>query len=332
MPKENNPPHGENPLPPIKDIINIREWQKIQDNFSGVTEVGLRLLNPDGTPITTHSQQPHLCRELLPNSPAKEMLCGTCLPTFLHGKAVVDKNLSYVCEAGLHNFITPLTAIDGSILAYLVVGPVILVMRKSKEEYRQMAQTLGIEFEAFWGALSEIKTISFHCAKSLVELVKDVAEYTIRLAYQNIIFSPVQLTKILDALLDVAFEISHADIGSVMFLDKTSNALTIAASRGITEDIVRTARVKLGAGISGIAAKEGRAFLLDTASRENNKLAPYLNRPQLGSSMIIPLRTEEEVVGVMNIAALEDSEVRFDQDNVDTMSRLAGLVASAINP
>lgn len=331
MPKENNPSPGGSPLL-LKDTINIREWQKIQDNFSGVTEVGLRLLNPDGTPITTHSQQPRLCRELLPNSPAKEMLCGTCLPTFLHGKAVVDKNLSYVCEAGMHNFITPLTAINGRILAYLVVGPVILVMRKSKEEYRRMAQALGLEFEAFWGALSEIKTISFHCVKSLVELVKDVAEYTIRLAYQNIIFSPVQLTKILDALLDVAFEISHADIGSVMFLDKTSNSLTIAASRGITEDIVRTARVKLGTGISGIAAEEGRAFLLNTASRENNKLTPYLNRPQLGSSMVIPLRTEEEVVGVMNIAALEGSEVRFDQDNVDTMSRLAGLVASAINP
>lgn len=332
MPRKDNPAPGESPLSPLKDIINIREWQKIQDNFSSVTEVGLRLLNPDGTPITTHSQQPHLCRELLPNSPAKEMLCGTCLPTFLHGKAVVDKNLSYVCEAGVHNFITPLTAIDGRILAYLVVGPVILVMRKSKEEYRRMAQALGLEFEDFWGALSEIKTISFHCAKSLVELVKDVAEYTIRLAYQNIIFSPVQLTKILDALLDVAFEISHADIGSVMFLDRTTNDLTIAASRGITEDIVRTARVKLGTGISGIAAEEGRAFLLDTAGRENNKLAPYLNRPQLGSAMVIPLRTKEEVVGVMNIAALEGSEVRFDQDNVDTMSRLAGLVASAINP
>ena len=65
MPKENNPPAGDYPQLPLKDIIDIRQWQKIQDSFSGVTEVGMRLVNPDGTPLSTHSKQPHLCRELL---------------------------------------------------------------------------------------------------------------------------------------------------------------------------------------------------------------------------------------------------------------------------
>lgn len=324
----------------LRDLINIQEWQKIQDNLSAVTEVGLRLLGPDASPLTSYSRQPRLCFEVMNNSPVKENICGTgsCLPTFLQGKAVVDKNLSYFCEVGLHNFIAPIMARNARILGYVIVGPVILVMRKPKEEYSRIAQELGLNLEDFWDALLEIRTISFHCALSLVELFRDMVEYTIKSAYQNKIkprgreseIGLGALAKFSDVLLDAAFEISKADIGSVMFLDKTNNELTIFASRGIAEDIIRTSRVKSGSGVSGIALEEARALLIDT-STQDNRLKPYLSRPQIACSMVIPLKLKNEVVGVMNIAALKDSEVRFNQDNLNAMRGLADLVNAAVN-
>jgi putative methionine-R-sulfoxide reductase with GAF domain len=261
----------------------------------------------------------------------------------------VDKNLSFSCTAGVHHFIAPLIIDKDKILGYLILGPVILVMRKPKEEYAAMAHELRIEQDELWNAILEIKTISFHCAQSLLELIKDVAEYTLKLSYQRLIkergiapaedsgtphvqwLGSAKLNRLLDALLDVAFETSRADIGSVMFYDKTNNELTIKASRGIAENIVKNAKVKMGEGISGIAIKEGRAFLIDTATRDS-RITPYLARPQIRSSMVIPLKIEDTVVGVMNVGALNTSPVQFNEESLALMIKLADLATVAIHP
>ncbi len=324
------------PQPSLKDLIDVKSWQKIQDNFSFVTGVAIRTLDSEGKPFTSPSNEPRLCSEFLKNSPDKNRLCGACLPTFLGGKAVVDNNLSFICTAGLHNLSTPLK-VDNRTLGYIIIGPVILVMRKSKEEYRKAAEEVKLDLEDFWSAIVEIKVTSFHGIQSLVELIKDVAEYNLKTAYKNkkrekeVVMVPgsAKLSQLLEALLDVAFEISGADIGSIMIYDKANKELRIQASRGIADDIVRNTRVKLGTGISGIAVKEGEAFLLDNENKDN-RIAPYLNRPSLRSSMVIPFKAEERVAGVMNLGALNTSAVRFSQDNIKLMNKLVDLATVAL--
>lgn len=320
----------------LKDLLNVKKWQKIQDNFSVVAGVSIRTVDSEGAPVTSPSREPRLCRELLKDSPAKSRACGSCLPTFLGGKGIVDKNLSFVCQAGVHNFSAPLK-VDEQVFGYVILGPVILVMRKSKEEYRKAAEELNLDLEDFWSAILEIKVTSFSGIQSLVELIKDVGEYNLTSAYKNklkqkeAVMAPgsPKFTRLLNALLDVAFEITGADIGSVMVYDKSSKELSIHVSRGIAEEIVKSAKVKLGSGISGIAAKEGRSFLLDENTTDN-RIRSYFNRPNISSSMVIPLKAENRVVGVMNLGALVTSSVRFNNDNINLMNKLADLATVAV--
>ena len=137
-----------------------------------------------------------------------------------------------------------------------------------------------------------------------------------------------KFARLLNALLDVAFEISGADIGSIMVYDKVNKELRIHVSRGIADEIVKKARVKLGSGISGIAAKEGEPFLLDEDTTDN-RIRPYFNRPYISSSMVIPLKAENRVMGVMNLGALKTSSVRFNKGNINLMSKLADLATVA---
>lgn len=168
------------------DLIDIKTWQKIQDNFSAVTGAGVRLVDAKGISVTSPSGKPRLCADFLKDHLLKEKVCGTCLPTFLGGKAVIDKNLGFVCEtSGAHNFITPLRIDSGKVLGYFIVGPVILVMLKPKEEYRKAAEELGLDLEDLWSAIIEIKVTSFHGIQLLVELIKDVGEFNLKLAYEN---------------------------------------------------------------------------------------------------------------------------------------------------
>jgi ligand-binding sensor protein/putative methionine-R-sulfoxide reductase with GAF domain len=312
----------------LSDLIGVREWQKIQDNFSTITHASLRTLDPEGTLFTKQSNKPRLC-------PLKKEICGNCLPTFLGGRGVVNKNFDFACRTGLHNFITPLKLSD-KVLGYIIIGPVVLVARKSKDEYLEIAQELGLDdAQDFYDLVLEIKALSFHGAQSLLELIKDIAEYTLKLAYQNLFKEKVGIAALpglmvlLNAMLDVAFEISQADVGSIMLLDDKTDELTIHSARGIAHEIINNTRVKLGSRIAGVAAKRGEALLIDEHHKDT-RISPYLERPYLSSSMVVPLKMENRTIGVMNLGALETSPARFKKEDLRLMQKLVDFTTLAI--
>ena len=323
----------------LKDIIDIKSWQKMQDDFGFVTGVCLRTLDPEGNLITKTTNEPRLCAKVLADSYIKKQVCGTCLPTFLGGKAVVDRNLSFFCQAGLSNFVAPLSYENSHPLGYLLMGPVVLVARSPKEKYQKIAEDLNLSLDEFWKLFSEIKVLSVQGARSLMELIKTLCEYAIKLAYENRLrieqvlhkLDADRLNKILNILLDVAFEISKADVGSMMILDEKQKSLSINASHGIPEEIANRASVKIGEGISGLAAKEGKSYLIDDNLR-NNRIKSYMARPYLGSSMVIPLKTEDKLLGVLNLGALKTSSVQFNRNSLQLMNKLTRLVSTAISP
>jgi ligand-binding sensor protein/putative methionine-R-sulfoxide reductase with GAF domain len=326
----------------LNNLIDINEWQKIHDNFIAITGTCIRLVDLEGKDITACDKEPRLCSEIFKSHHMKEELCGYCLPTFLGGKGVVDKNMKMTCAAGLCNFLAPIRIDEGSVLGYIVLGPLILVMRKPKEEYRSLAEELGIDLEVFWDALVEIKVVSIGGAQSIIELAKDITEYTIKLAYQNLtmqkkgkeksmVLESPKISKILEALLDVAFQATGADIGSIMFFDKKKkDEMTIRASRGLPEEVVSKARVRLGDGIAGIAAKENTSFLIDD-NLSDNRIKSYLNRPYISSSMVIPIEVQDRVIGVMNLGTLKSSTARFDANNLQLMDKLLDLATVALH-
>ena len=331
----------QNPIS-LAELIDFNDWQKVQDNFAAIADIGLRTVDYKGKPITLPSRQPKLCNELLKDPASLISLCEKCLPTFLGGEAVVDKNLSFSCLGeidGLYSFIVPLRLNKTRLLGYAIVGPVILVMRKLKEEYSQAAEKLNVDLEDLWSVLLEVKVASFQNIQSMLELLREICEYTLNLSYQNVamkkemvvIQSLAKLGKLLDALLEVAFEMSKADVGSIMFLDNAKEELSILASRGIPDKIVKNTRVKLGEGVSGVAAKEAASFIIDENTTDN-RIAAYLNRPHLGSSMVLPIQArDKKVLGVMSLGVFKTSTVKFDKDNLRSLQKLSELVTTAIS-
>ncbi|MDD5729702.1 MAG: PocR ligand-binding domain-containing protein [Candidatus Omnitrophica bacterium] len=314
----------------LSDLIDVKSWQRIQDNFSQVTNVCVRTVDSEGLPVTAPSGEPRLCTELLSGSPVKSKICAFCLPTFLGGKGIVDKNLSYSCISGLTNFLTPLR-VDDKVVGYLIIGPVILGMRKSKEQYLKLAEDLNLDVEDLWSAIVELKVVSQQGAQSLVEFIKDIADYVLKLAYTNMqmrkevgMFESARLSRIWDALLDVAVQVSGADTGSVMFFDKVRDVLTIRAAKGLSDEVVRNTKVRMGEGISGTAAKEKMSFLINE-NEADNRIKNYLKRPQIKSAMVVPIQAENTVLGVMNLGSSEPKAGTFDADSMKLIGRLIDL-------
>ena len=319
----------------LEEFIDLTEWNKIQDNFAAITGIGIKILNTKCQPVIKPSGTPRLCSELLKDSAFQERICGGCLPSFLGGTWSVDKNLGYSCHSGMCTIVAPLK-VENEVVGYALIGPLILVARKPKEQYCKTAEELHLDLEDFWSALSEIKVTSFHSAQSLVELIKDVFDYLLKISHQNKLMkkeledldSP-KISRLVHVLLDVAFQVSGADIGSIMLLDKARSELTIKASRGLTEDIVNSTKTRLGKGIAGFAAKEGESFFRDNTTKDN-RIKKYLTRPQIKSSMVVPLKVEERVIGVMNLGAL-GSSAAFTNDSLKLMHKLMDLATVAFH-
>jgi Nif-specific regulatory protein len=127
----------------------------------------------------------------------------------------------------------------------------------------------------------------------------------------------------------MAIQVSGADMGSIMFLEKGKETLTIRAAKGLPDEVIRKTRVKIGEGICGIAAKERKSILVDD-SQSDNRIRKYLYRPYLKSSMILPIQADEKVFGVMNLGALEVSSVRFNTENMQSMNNLIDLAIDAL--
>jgi hypothetical protein len=59
---------------------------------------------------------------------------------------------------------------------------------------------------------------------------------------------------------------------------------------------------------------------------QDSRIKPYLNRPYIGSSMVLPIKTENRVVGVMNLGILKNSVLKFSEETIQAMTKLMDLV------
>jgi ligand-binding sensor protein len=322
--------------PTFSSLINLADWQKIQDTFSEITHMCLRTVDANGNLLVPKTRSCVFCDNKLKGTRYSLDSFGFGCPTFLGGKAIVDKNLSFICPTGFHNFIAPLRLDHTSPVAYIILGPAILVMRKPKQDYAKLAEELDQDLDTLYEAIKEVRVISFYRMQSLVELLRQVGEFILKMAYdkaqmgEGVLSSvPERFNSILHLLLDVAMQASGADMGSIMFMDKDKNQMTIRASKNLSEEVIKNARVVPGEGLAGMVLQDKKPMLIDD-SKPDNRVSKYLHRPYLKSSMILPILADDKAYGVMNLGALEVSSVRFSQENIVNMSDLVNLATDVL--
>lgn len=111
-----------------------------------------------------------------------------------------------------------------------------------------------------------------------------------------------RIQDLLALVLQTTMRAVRATIGSIMILDRERQTLRLAASRGIPDDIIGSAEVKVGEGIAGKVVELGEPVLVDDIEAD-----PRFNKPNAahyGSSSFIsmPIRSGDRVIGVINMA------------------------------
>jgi len=112
------------------------------------------------------------------------------------------------------------------------------------------------------------------------------------------------LEAILKVGLDSVIEIMKGVIGGIMLLDEQTKTLSYFVHHGLSATYAEEMRMRLGEGIAGKVAQNGRAILLEDISREPSASRPDLIKTEgLKAFLSVPLRAKDKILGVMNVAS-----------------------------
>jgi PAS domain S-box-containing protein len=139
----------------------------------------------------------------------------------------------------------------------------------------------------------------------------------------------LDLEEVLRAALDEVLKHLKAEAGGIYLLERDRKTLTLHVPRGVSEEFVkRVRRIKVGEGISGIAAKEGRSVALDISRYPTKKLSPFVIKEGFKAMASAPIIHKGRVVGVMNIATRKERS--FTKEELTLLSTIGAQIGAFI--
>jgi putative nucleotidyltransferase with HDIG domain len=125
--------------------------------------------------------------------------------------------------------------------------------------------------------------------------------------------------ELLDLIMQQALTEVKGETGSLMLLDEKKGSLSIKSAVGLSDEIIKTTRIKIGEGIAGNVARTGEPILFNEASK----------RKEIKSAICLPLSVKEEIVGVLAVNRIKNT-VSFSNKDLFILSFLAKLAAATI--
>jgi len=328
-----------------RQLLDLKHWQKIQDLFAEIIGANLWLIEPSGICLTTPSKVSGSCSDIVQSKTSQKASPVDCVFKALQRWTQQNEN-SYKCPHNLNYFPLPVRC-NNQTIGVIVVGPAIVGKREEKKAYTVLCENLEIDSETFLDRVREIKIFSYHGIKTVLDFLRELTQHLVQLSYHRSelerlvpgflaaqkegdeFVSATYANLLANCLLEIASQVVHADSGSVMLVDQDQKNFSIKSAHGIKPEILKQRHLPLNAGIAGWVAARRKAILI--GPRETRKEVPKekLKRPQIKSSMVVPLEFKKKVLGVFCLNA-KSANKRFNQNNLVLLDQLGKLASVAL--
>jgi signal transduction protein with GAF and PtsI domain len=123
--------------------------------------------------------------------------------------------------------------------------------------------------------------------------------------------------------------VMKADSCSIYLTDDERDTLVLKASTGLAAESVGHARLKVGEGLTGYAAKTGKPVSASHASRDPHfKYLPETKESTFQSLLAVPLIAHDKVIGAVNVQTREGRE--YAEDEIELLSIIADVAAGEL--
>ena len=130
----------------------------------------------------------------------------------------------------------------------------------------------------------------------------------------NAMSSIIDIDKLIAFVVNTLAEIFRASRVSFMLLDEARGELSVKASRGL-DPAASEAKLKLGEAFGGWVAKKGESLLVKNIEVEYPELSKdRLSRYASKSFVIVPIKIEGEVAGVLNLTDKKEQGTFTEED------------------
>jgi signal transduction histidine kinase len=139
----------------------------------------------------------------------------------------------------------------------------------------------------------------------------------------EIIAASLDLSHVNRLVLDESTRLAQADEGAVMLVDRETGQLTVWASYGLDAIQDIGSGIPMGHELAEIVMDSGRTEILERPD-------PGDRKKPLGAALCVPLKTKDEVLGVISLVHT-DPERTFRDNDINLINALAGQAAVAID-
>lgn len=167
----------------FSDLFDLKEIQKLQDQFAQAMGVASIITNPDGSPITNPSNFCRLCNDIIRKT--EKGLKHCIYSDSVLGLPNAEGPIIQPClSGGLWDAGSSIT-IDGVHIANWLIGQV-RDQIQDVEKIRLYAREIGADEKDVLQAFSEVTPMSEERFRLVAEMLHTVAQQMSQLAYQNI--------------------------------------------------------------------------------------------------------------------------------------------------
>lgn len=334
---------GDERGPGFAELVDAEAWQRFQDSLSTALGLGIRCLGAKGEKLAEPSNMPRMCLELMRRSASIMKLCGDCGATARGASPGDHPEGDFHCHAGLYNMVRSLRP-EGLTPVYLVLGPVVLGARPSGQDLERRAAELRLETGELEGMLRELPPLSFGKAKAIADAAAEMLSIHLNAildrqrlhhrllemagASTNVFAHCRDTHDLAETLVETCFRMLRPTRASVLVLDEATGELVLRASRGLSEEIAKTARVRVGEGIAGLAAQKGERLVVSDEV-DSPQIRERMSNPALAHSIVTPIGLGEKLFCVFCIAR-EQEAAPFDRSEIALLDQMIEKAEEAL--
>jgi sigma-B regulation protein RsbU (phosphoserine phosphatase) len=154
---------------------------------------------------------------------------------------------------------------------------------------------------------------------------KESLERETLLEVEKSLSSSLDLDEVLKLILDSLLKVVKYDATAIFLIDKKKQEIEYIKARGFDPALEPDLQLKIGQGLAGWAAQTQKSLIVPNVREDPRYIEA---RVETESGMVVPIVTNERIIGVFSI---ESNELNaYDQDDLELLDAFASLAAISI--
>jgi two-component system, sensor histidine kinase PdtaS len=168
----------------------------------------------------------------------------------------------------------------------------------------------------------------------IAELEQRVADKTLEAEALSEVGQAIGSMFVVDEMLkkvaDIVVKVTGTDLCLIYLLNEPGMELVLRGASGPTKNVVGKIRLKVGEGVTGWVAQEGRRVVLNKEAWRDARFKPipWLSQDKYQSMLSVPLRGTKDLIGVINVRTNPPHE--YTEVQIGLLDSIARQVGGAV--